>query len=235
MVLDPAPERYADSAAQPSVGVTKSATPSQTPSQAALVTESAGGHAVAPKSAIPDRHAGSGRRWLLIPLGVLLATLATVLTLLGRQRVRLFRRQRARDARSRVIGAWQETLDLLADCGLGELRAMTGAEVCQATDARFGVVSAQHVGAVAAAADQAAFSERIPVEQAHADDAWAAHRAARRTVRRSLAPTDRALSHLRLGAGRKSRRGPARAARLLPRRWETVASRRKTVGRRRAH
>lgn len=209
VVLDPAPSRYAATDAQPSVGVTKSSTPSRTPSQAALVTESAGGHAVAPKSVLRlGRTGGQHRRWYLLPLLVLAGCLLVLLLLLAGKWLRLVRRRRLPDARLRVIAAWQETLDLLQECGLGDLHTLTGTEVSQAAGDRFGAEPAGHVAAVATVADQATFSERIPIVSEHAEDAWRAHHAARRTVRRALPLAARLLSHVRSGGPRRLT-GPA--------------------------
>jgi hypothetical protein len=225
VVLDPSPSRYAATDAQPSVGVTRSNTPSRTPSQAALVTESAGGHAVAPKSAVKLQHlAGKHHRWYLIPVAAAVAGVLLILVLLGRRRVRLMRRRRVRDARRRVITAWQETLDVLEECGLGELSVLTGAEVSQAVDQRFGVVPAGHVRKVAAAADRAAFSEQIAIVARDADEAWTAHAAARKSVRRDLPLTDKVLSQVRYRSDRGLTR-PAGRARV----------RRRRTGRRRKH
>lgn len=210
VVLDPSPSRYADTNAQPTVGASKTPTPSRTPSQAALVTEANGGHAVAPRSAVkagPKHHTG----WallLLIPLLIVALVVLIVLLLLGRRWLRLRRRRHEPDARRRVITAWQETLDVLTESGLGDLRALTGAEVGQATDERFGVVPAQQVRTVAAAADQAAFSPQSVVVAKDADEAWQTHAALRRAVRRSLPWPDRIRASLRYNSGRPIRTRP---------------------------
>ena len=225
MVLDPSPSRYAATDAQPSVGVTKSSTPSRTPSQAALVTESAGGHAVAPKSAVKLQHpAGHHHRWYLIPLAVLVLAILVVLLLLGRRRLRLVRRRRVRDARGRVITAWQETLDVLEECGLGQLTVLTGAEVSAAVDQRFGVAPAGQVRVVAAAADRAAFSEQIAIVAKDADEAWTAHLALRRSVRRELPLSEKVLSRVRYRSSRGSTRPAGR-----------IEAGRRTGGHRRKH
>lgn len=226
VVLDPAPTRYADVNAQPSVGVSKSPTPSRTPSQAALVTESNGGHAVAPKSVV--RAAPKGRsHWgllVIIPAALVVLVVLVVLLLLGRRWWRRERRRRVADARLRVITAWQETLDVLTESGLGDLRSLTGAEVGQATDERFGVVPAQQVRTVARAADQAAFSPQSVVVAKDADEAWQAHTALRRTVRRSLPWRDRMVAAVRYNSNRASSRP---GTRMRPARRRT--------GRRRKH
>lgn len=228
VVLDPSPSRYADTDAQPSVGVSKTPTPSRTPSQAALVTESNGGHAVAPKSVV-QAAAKRHTNWtllLLIPAGVVLLILVVVLLLLGRRWVRLQRRRRTPDARLRVITAWQETLDVLTESGLGDLRALTGAEVGQAADERFGMVPAQQVRTVAAAADQAAFSPQSVVVAKDAETAWRAHATLRRMVRRSLPWRDRLLASVRYNSGRGLTRSVGRSK---------VKPGRRGAGRRRRH
>lgn len=206
VVLDPAPARYAAADAQPSVGVTRSSSTSRAPSQAALATQSAGGHAVAPKSAVKQRHSGATHhRWYLIPVVVLVLAVLALLLLLGRRRLRLLSRRRVRDARSRVITAWQETLDVLEECGSGELSALTGAEVSAVVDQRFGAVPAGHVRLVAAAADRAAFSEQAAIVAKDAEDAWTAHLALRKGVRQGLPLTEKVLSQVRYRSGTSTR------------------------------
>ncbi|HEX2904980.1 MAG TPA: transglutaminase domain-containing protein [Jatrophihabitans sp.] len=210
VVLDPSPTRYADSNVQPSVGVSKTPTPSRTPSQAALVTQSDGGHAVAPKSVVQAAatHRGGWALVLVIPALVLAALALVLLALLARRRVRLYRRRHESDARRRVITAWQETLDVLTESGLGDLRALTGSEVRQATGERFGNVPAEQVKLVAAAADQAAFSLQSVVLDRDAEQAWQAHTVLRRAVRRELPWRDRLLATLRYTSGRAPTRPP---------------------------
>lgn len=233
VVLDPSPSRYATTEAQPSVGVSKTPSPSNTPSQAALVTESNGGHAVAPKSTVttaPKHHPNWALLWL-IPTGLVMLMVVVVLLLLTRRWLRWQRRRRVPDARLRVITAWQETLDVLTESGLGDLRALTGAEVEQAAGEQFGDGSAQQIRTVATAADQAAFSPQSILVAKDADLAWQAHAALRRSVRRSLPWRDRMMAALRYNSSRRrpqvrlsltrKRRAPARRAagrRRAPRR-----------------
>jgi len=216
VVLDPAPSRYATTEAQPSVGVTKSSTPSRSPSQAALVTQSDGGHAVAPRSDVHTavRHSG-GWPWPLLLAGLALLVLVLAGLLAGRRQLRLVRRRRLAEPRRRVIGAWAETLDLLAEAGLGELTALTGAEIGRAAAERFGPEPAAQVRRVAAAADRAAFSEQAVIIAPEADAAWAAHAELRRLVRAALPVSDRLLVPFRYSSASRGR--PVRNG-LLPRR-----------------
>jgi Transglutaminase-like superfamily len=211
VVLDPSPSRYAASDAQPSVGAARSSSPSPTLSQAPLVTESAGGHAVAPRSAVELHARGTHHfRWYLPPLGALSAGVLLVLTLLGRRRVRQVRRRRLRDSRLLVIAAWQETLDVLEECGLGDLTTLTSVEVSRAVDERFGPIPAGQVHVVGDAADLATFSEHSVIVELNATQAWAAQRAASRSIRASLPLRERLFSYIRF-----PRKGST-AARALP-------------------
>lgn len=231
MVLDPSPSRYASTEAQPSVGVTKSPTPSRTPTQAALVTAANGGHAVAPKSAVRAAPPHHSHLWLTLLLLVIalaaLAVLAVVL-ILGRHWLRRQRRRRVADARGRVIAAWQETLDVLTESGLGDLRTLTGAEVGQATESRFGVAAGQQVRRLSGTAEQAAFSSQAVLVARDAEQAWRSQALIRRSVRRSLPWRDRVAASLRYNSSR--RRAGVRLA-LRPRRRVPA---RRAAGRRRA-
>ncbi len=239
VVLDPSPSRYATTESQPTVGVSKTPTPSSTPSQAALVTESNGGHAVAPKSAVTvarKHHPNWALLWL-VPVGLVVLVMLVVVLLLGRRRLRWYRRRRVADARLRVITAWQETLDVLTESGLGDLRSLTGAEVEHAAGEQFGAVPAEQVRTVSAAADQAAFSPQSILVAKDADLAWQAHAALRRSVRRSLPWRDRLVSALRYSTNRRrpqvrlSLRPARTAARRAP---GKRAAGRRAAGRRRA-
>jgi hypothetical protein len=240
VVLDPAPSRYATTEAQPSVGVSRTPSPSKSPSQAALVTEANGGHAVAPKSGVALTHRPHRPLSLLlvVPLALIVLALLVVLVLLGRRWLRLFRRRRVPDARLRVISAWQETLDVLTESGLGDLTTMTGAEVGKAAAEAFGAEPAERVRTVAGAADQAAFSQQSVLVAKDADEAWQAHSELRRQVRRGLPLSERVRSQLRYNSARGRRERPGRRSGRpgLLRGWGRGRRTpgRRTAGRRRA-
>ncbi|MDT4921551.1 MAG: hypothetical protein QOI15_2453 [Pseudonocardiales bacterium] len=203
VMLDAAPSRFSGQAAEPTAGTTRSPSPSPTPSQNALVTRSNnGGHAVASPSRAahsPGISAVAIAVFVLVSAG--LAGVLALVLLLARKQVRLRRRRRG-DPRHRVVGAWQESIDLLMEAGLPDLRAATTAEVADATAARFGTEPGNQARAVGAAADVAIFSPRTTVYPAHADGAWRKQAELSRAVHRSLSPPARLAARLRFARPR---------------------------------
>ncbi len=197
VVVDPAPSSVSE-APKPSVGAQLSQTPSATPKQNALITQSNGGHAVAPKSTVPHKSAASHQTLivaLLSGLGVLAVGLLLVLLL--RKRLRVRRRRRAADPRRRLLGAWHESLDVLAESGLADLTNLTSSEIVMATGDRFGAEPARQAAYLGQAANAAIYSSSIWVGPAEADAAWVAHTALLRLVRRRLSVGARLAAGLR--------------------------------------
>ena len=207
VVLDAAPSTYSNRAPKPPAGATRSPSPSPTPSQNALVTRSNnGGHAVAPPSRTPHSTGISTTALVVIVLAaVLLVGVLLLILLLSRKRVRL-RRRRHGDPRHRVVGAWQESIDLLVEAGAPDLTCATASEVEAAAAERFGGESASHARAIGAAADVAIFDPSTELDASAADAAWHAHAALSRTVHRSLRWPDRVAARLRYN--RPHRRSP---------------------------
>jgi hypothetical protein len=214
VVLDAAPHTYSNRAPEPTAGVSHSPSPSPTPSQNALVTRSNnGGHAVAPPSRTPSATGISATALIAIAVATILFVGVLVLVLLlTRKAVRLRHRRRG-DPRQRVVGAWQESIDLLVEAGLPDLTSATSAEVTTATAAQFGADPAARVRAVGAAADAAIFHPTRAVGTADADAAWEAHAVLSRDVRRSLGWSQRVAARLRYNRPRRRLRfGPTRSA-----------------------
>jgi transglutaminase-like putative cysteine protease len=189
VVVDPSPAEYTPAGQGQSVGAAPSATPSAQPSQNALITNSAGGHAVAKKSTIQNPHVrqNSALPVLGIAAGVLGAlVLLAVISLLARKRLRMARRRRVTDPRARVLGAWIESVDLLSESGLRDLATLTSTEIVAATRLRFGPESAARAAAVGDAANTAAYSPASVIDPSSGDAAWQAHTALRRLVRQQL-------------------------------------------------
>lgn len=198
VVLDPAPSTYSSQAPKPTPGTTRSPSPSPTPSQNALVTRSnKGGHAVAPASGTPHSTGITTAAVVVIVLAtVFFVCVLLLVLLLARKMTRLRRRQRG-DPRRRVVGAWQESIDLLVEAGLPDLTCATASEVELATAAQFGDEPARQARAVGAAADIAIFHPATDVHAVDADAAWRAQATLRRTVRRSLTFRQRVSARLR--------------------------------------
>lgn len=198
VVLDPSPGTYAGQT-PPSAAASPSASPSPRPSQNAQLTHSNnGGHAVAPSSNTPHSAGLSIGVLIAISLVSLWIALALVLAvLLARKAVRLRRRQRFDDPRRRVLGAWQESLDLLVEAGVPDLTYATSAEVVASTRSRFGPEPAAEADFLGAAANVAIFSPASQVGTVQAQAAWRAQVALSRAVRRRLGWRDRFRARLR--------------------------------------
>jgi hypothetical protein len=187
VVLDPSPGGYAGQApAPPASTVTQS--PSPEPSANAQLTHSGNrGHAVAPHSGTPHAVGLSAGALLVLVLSAIFVALALLLAaLLLRKQLRVRRRRRPGDPRRRLLGAWQESVDVLVEAGLDDLTAATSAEIAASTRARFGAEPAAQVQHLGAAANVAIFSPTSWVGSDDADAAWQAHCVLTRTVRRQL-------------------------------------------------
>lgn len=187
VVLDPSPGTYADQQQTPPSGTTAASTPAVTPSQTARLTNGNDGNAVAPPSTVPH-HADVSTISLLVIIAIVAVStaLAVTIALLARKWARRRRRRHPRDPRRRLLGAWQESLDLLMEAGLPELGTLTAAEVVEATGERFGAEPAERVRALGAAANVAIFSPASPIDAQAADAAWRDEAALARSVRRRL-------------------------------------------------
>jgi Transglutaminase-like superfamily len=198
VVLDPSPPRYSGQAPGPTEGVTHSPSPTPAPSKNALLTRSNnGGNAAAPPSR-PARSSGHPVTVVVIIVALIVVVLAVallVLPVVGKQ-LRSRRRQRG-DPRHQVVGAWQESLDLLMEAGLPDLTHATTAEVGAAASARFGAGPADRARAIGRAADVAIFSPATPVASADADAAWRSQAELRQAVHAALRRRDRVRARLR--------------------------------------
>jgi hypothetical protein len=199
VVLDPSPGTYSGQAPQPTAGAQASQTPTPSPSNNALLTNSNnGGHAAATKSKVP--HTGS-----VSPVSVLFIVLIAVLVLIAllvailltRKRVRARRRRRVGDPRRRLLGAWQESLDVLTESGLPDLTYLTSAEVASTTSEHFGGEPAAQARYIGDAANLAIFSPTSWVGPADAEAAWRAQVVLSKAVRRRLGWRDRIGARLR--------------------------------------
>ncbi len=197
VVVDPSPSRYSAAQRQQRVGAAPSNAPTAIPSQQALVTQTNGGHAVAPKSQLPGSGSSALALWPIALVVLAVLALAVLAWLWLRKLLRCRRRARAPDPRTRLVGAWQESLDVLAESGLPGLDSLTGAEVAAATTQRYGAEPAARAARIGSAANVALFSSTLPIGAGEADAAWRAHRELRRQVRRGLPLRARARATLR--------------------------------------
>ena len=197
VVVDPSPEQVG-TAAQQSVGAAPSSSASAPPTQNALVTQAAGGHAVAPRSTTPhQRAASSGPWWPWILFGVLALLGLAVVALLTRRRARARRRRRVADPRLGLLGAWHESLDLLTESGMGDPTNLTGTEIASAATRHFGPEPGARVAYLGQAADSVIYSNLTTVRPEDVATAWRTERELRRLVRRALPWPTRVASGLR--------------------------------------
>lgn len=206
VVLDASPTTYSSQRPQPSLSVRPSptSTPSSTPNALLTQASSNAGNAVAPKSATPGAGTTGVTLAALIVAGAVVLLLLIVLGLVLRKRLRARGRRRARDPRQRLVGAWQEGLDLLVESGLREVSALTSAEVVAVAADRFGGEPAEHVQHLGESANSAIFNPSVPVGADDADAAWRAHAGLRRSVRRRLTVRERVSAGLRYHRPRAS-------------------------------
>lgn len=252
VVLDSAPARFSNANKPTESGAPPPSSSAAPPSQNALITQGNAGHAVAPNSRVPHTSITSTHA-LLVAVLVALALLVLVIlvVLLTRKPLRAARRRRAPDPRAGVIGAWRESLDVLAEAGMPDLSTLTSHEVAALTIEQFGSDAGAGAAALGAAANAVTYSTSTRIDAADAEAAWAQHRALRKIVYRRLGVRGRlaaALHYHRSGhtvspvspdswayadaerhAVVRSRRARARAA------TQTRNQRRRYEGRRRSH
>lgn len=197
VVLDPSPRRIGRPAPQQNQTAQPSSPAASAPPTDVLGTPAGGASApVAPNSRVP--HDSRLRVTLLEVVLVVLAVLIIVLIamLLLRKRIRA-RRRRAGDPRRSLLGAWQESLDVLQEAGLPDLSAATSREVSTATQERFGGEPAAQARYLGDAANAAIFDPTAWVDSTKAEDAWRAHVVLRTSLRRRLSFTERMGAGLR--------------------------------------
>ncbi|SHH00734.1 Transglutaminase-like superfamily protein [Jatrophihabitans endophyticus] len=224
VVLDATPSTYSNQRPAPSVSArpTPSPSPSSTPNALATQAPSDNGNAVAPRSDVPGSRGPSAGWWLIAVVVVAVLLLLVPVALLLRKQLRLRRRRRGAP-REQVIGAWQETLDVLAESGLGDATSFTSAEVGEATARRFDGETAARTRAVGDAANRAIFDPASTVGVAEADAAWREHADLRRRVRHAQ------TLRQRVGSGLRYHRVRTGAAVAGPASWaESMAQRRES-------
>lgn len=207
VVLDASPSTYSKQRPQPSLSArpTTSQSPSATPN--ALLTQAAqGGNPPAPRSRTPVQHGVSLAMILLVLVAIVIAVLLlSVLALLLGKRLRARRRRRLDDPRLRLIGAWQEGLDVLAESGLPDIDGLTSAEIAAATGEHFGHEPAAQARYLGDSANTAIFSPTSRIGAQEADAAWQAQIGLRKSVRRRLSWRERVGAGLRYHRVRKPR------------------------------
>jgi hypothetical protein len=119
---------------------------------------------------------------------VLLLILISVVALV-RQRRRLAR-QRAADNRARVLGAWKESLDNLADAGVEAEPAFTASQVVQAGADRLSGSAQRDLADLGVLVNAAVYGPRPP-DDATVDRAWAEADRLAEAARAELSAKDR--------------------------------------------
>lgn len=209
LVLDATPSQFSDQSRDQDTGASSSPTPSSTPSQPLITQASGGGHAVASKANpnIATRTASSSGLLVAVLIAGAALVLAMLLVLLSRKPVRRVRRQRAPDPRTQLLGAWQESLDMLTESGLPELTALTSAEIAELTGAQFGPASREQATVLGHAANAVAYSAATVVEPREVTRAWATQRRLRRAVRTQLPVGQRVMAAVRYHHAKRVRAG----------------------------
>ncbi|WP_375484130.1 transglutaminase domain-containing protein [uncultured Jatrophihabitans sp.] len=212
VVLDPSPSTFGAQRRQPSASARPSPSPTPTVTPNGLVTQAPNGNAVAPRSSTGGHHRVSSTS-LTVVIGAAVGGLV-VLVLLGlitRKWVRRRRRRRNGDPRTRVVGAWQESLDMLAEAGLTDLSSSTSAEVAARARERFGGETGAQARYIGDSANAAIFSPTSWVGAGEADAVWRAHTVLRRSVHEHLPWSRRVTAGLRYHRAPRARRqrGPA--------------------------
>jgi Transglutaminase-like superfamily len=228
VVLDASPGRYVPTI-QPTQKASAEPNPSTAPpSQNALQTQGNNGNAVAPPSSVPTAITSASKA-LIIALSIVfgLLLIALLLGLFGRKPLRAARRRRSPDPRARLIGAWQESLDVLTEAGLPELSTLTSAEVAALAGEQFGARPRAEAESLGTAANAVAYSVHTQVATRDADAAWERHRVLRKQVRavawwRACATTERARAAVR-SVHRRGRRMPGTAPNAAPTGGDTRA------------
>ena len=198
VVLDPSPATYGAQKTSPGASARPSPSPTPTVTPNGLVTQSSNGNAVAPKSSTGDSSTISPTSWTVLIIAIVLASGALVLLLLVlRKRLRVRRRRRSRDPRRRLVGAWQEGLDVLVEAGLPDLSTLTSAEVADRTQLQFGDETAVQARYLGDSANAAIFSPASRIGDTDADAAWRAEAVLRRAVRGRLSWPQRVSAQLR--------------------------------------
>lgn len=155
---------------------------------------------------MPDSGSLSAAVLVVIALSLLLGLVVLAgVALLLRKRWRTRRRRRNRNPRLRLIGAWQEGLDILVEAGLPEVTTLTSAEVAAVTAEHFGVESAAAARYLGDSANAAIFSPSSWVGSETADAAWRTQAALRRSVRGRLTTRDKFGAELRYHRNRRIR------------------------------
>jgi hypothetical protein len=228
VVLDPSPGSYSGPGPQPTVGAQSSQPQTQAATNPVVVSASPTPISVprAAKGVIPHAHSLSALAITAIVLGSLfvLAGIALVIPLL-RKWHRARRRRASGDPRRRLVGAWQESLDVLVEAGLPELANLTSAEIATTTAERFGDEPAEQARSIGDAANTALFSPTSWIAADDADEAWRTHVTLRKNVRRTLGWRDRVNATLRYHRVRRAR------PQVGPASWAIAAKERATAAR----
>ncbi len=163
--------------------------------------------ATPPRPAAPRRTAGARPGgglpvWAYPPLGAVALAAGYALYAAWVPRRRRARRRGHPDPGQRVLGAWQQIVDLLGEIGLPAGGAHTAAEVAAFGAARVGGEAGLHLPVLADLVNEVGYAGRVPDAEL-ARTAWLHCDAVERTVLRSVPWRRRALRALRPAALRR--------------------------------
>jgi transglutaminase-like putative cysteine protease len=160
--------------------------------------------------------------WVIVLLAVMLV--AGVGAVLVAKAVRRQRQRTRGSAPDRVAGAWEHTVDRLAEYGLSVPASLTAPEVVVQAEAIFGTATAEAVQALAPAVDAARYDRGHPADDAAADRSWAAAARVGSSLRAGATRTERIRAGLSPAPLQQRRHGPRGS---LPSAGTTPAGRRR--------
>lgn len=203
VVADPAPLAVTTPRAPV---VSEGPTSTTPPSSAHAVAVSNGGHAVA----APVRRARTPSPdpwwWVAGAAGLLVLGGVALLATASLRRYRRRRRRRRGSPELRLLGAWYEMLDVLAESWCTGLRSLTATEVAALAGERFGVSAEAPLASVGALADRLLFSSGDPeIDDVTAGQAWQSARRLGGICRRRLTRRQRVLALARVARSDQDR------------------------------
>ncbi len=165
-------------------------------------------------SPVPDRRrGGSGLQvspLATVPIGIAALVMALAMAVVGAKGWRLRGQRHRPDPALRLAGAWEHTLDRLAELGIPLAASLTAGEVADRAVAGLGNQRARPVAGLVDFVDSARYDRRFPPTTAASDAAWAEARHFDETLRATTPALRRLRARLSLAPLRRhrGRRGP---------------------------
>jgi transglutaminase-like putative cysteine protease len=169
----------------------------------------AAGGSTAPAGGPLAPHGGQGSAWWIWSVLLLIVVVVGgVGAVLAAKAVRRQHQRTRGSAPDRVVGAWEHTVDRLAEYGLSVPASLTAPEVVVRTEATFGAATAEAVQALAPAVDAVRYDRGHPPDDAAADRSWAAATRVGSSLRAGASPSARLRAGLSPTPLQRRRHGP---------------------------